>query len=508
MTEERSRAEQNRVDYDLLIRRLESAIGDEKGRERVKNLITRSSIWTDFPPEQAVKWAEIAAAVGETGIARTVLEYVTNRHPDCIAAWKARCDLLDKPQVTSEEKFDLDDSFDRYRNLERGLSKYMEIFRGREDCFARQWVDRNSGNYGYGPVRRPMTEQDVMDHLKGRRTYGIYLLQKDGQVRIGVIDADCRLLKDGAKLPSEEKRQIRDEAAYILKRLPELAAEFGLRTLCEFSGGKGYHFWFPVDEPVLPSKVRSLLGKIKKQLEVDLRFFTLEVFPKQDRLSGKGLGNLVKLPLGIHRLTGKRSFFIHERNKDLEAQLAFLNGVVPNSSEIFASSEVDGDSGDLLHPEQSTREKLYPELALLSKKCAALSHIITRSLAGRDITVREEKILLGTISFLKRGRTLMHHLLKALPDYNPYLVDYKLSRVRGTPLGCKTIHRLLGVTGDFCSFDAAGPYAHPLLHLPKDYLPEASEPVKAEKVENLQAALDMLRTAIETVERFLNRSRE
>jgi hypothetical protein len=34
------------------------------------------------------------------------------------------------------------------------------------------------------------------------------------------------------------------------------------------------------------------------------------MFPKQDSLNGKDLGNLMKLPLGINRKTGNRSYFV------------------------------------------------------------------------------------------------------------------------------------------------------------------------------------------------------
>jgi hypothetical protein len=36
----------------------------------------------------------------------------------------------------------------------------------------------------------------------------------------------------------------------------------------------------------------------------------VEVFPKQDRLGGKGLGNLIKLPLGLHQVTLRPSHFL------------------------------------------------------------------------------------------------------------------------------------------------------------------------------------------------------
>jgi hypothetical protein len=102
---------------------------------------------------------------------------------------------------------------------------------------------------------------------------------------------------------------------------------------------------------------------------------------------------------------------------------------------------------------------------------------------------------------LPRAKTLLHHLLAPLPDYNPHLVDYRLSRVRGTPLGCRRVHSLLSYVGDFCRLDVSADYQHPLFHLD-----EASrgDGKKSEKTENLSAAVTNLKAAIIQVERFLN----
>ena len=36
----------------------------------------------------------------------------------------------------------------------------------------------------------------------------------------------------------------------------------------------------------------------------------IEVFPKQDEVNEGGFGNLLRLPLGVHRRTGQEGFFV------------------------------------------------------------------------------------------------------------------------------------------------------------------------------------------------------
>jgi hypothetical protein len=154
----------------------------------------------------------------------------------------------------------------------------------------------------------------------------------------------------------------------------------------------------------------------------------------------------------------------------------------------------------LVHPRIKKWAEDWPELYRLETLCPPLGHIIAASRQGKELSQREEKILFQTIGFLGRGKSLLHHLLMPAADYNPHLVDFKLSRLRGTPLGCKRIHSLLGFTGDMCRFDVGDEYAHPLLHLGEW---KSDGQAKVEKIVNLQSALDSLKVAMSQVQRFL-----
>lgn len=507
-----------KIDWDLVIRRLRSFLLDEKELARAERLIEREAIWQKLPPEKAIEWAEIAQAMGKHELSIRILEWILQENPKFMPAWEAKTKLLEvliaksfSPSENEEKRLGEDFQgdgislpFQELRLQKAYVENYMKIFRGREDCFARQWVDKERGVQGYAPVRRPLSEHDVMDHLKGRHTYGIYLLHLDDTVSLGVIDVDCHgdFLK--GKITPEKRKLFKQEHAYLIRRLTEVSRSKGIPCFIEFSGGKGYHFWFSFEEPVPAGTVRKVLIPIAKTLERDLSCFKLEVFPKQDKASGKGFGNLVKLPLGVHRVTGKASFFLHAKDRDVESQLAWLLKAprIPRSA-VESLARDSGYSEALVSPKDEEWAKTYPELAALAGRCNVLGQIIYSCRSKKNISVREERVLLGTISFLRRSHLLIHSLLRNLPDYNPHLVDYKISRIRGSPIGCKTIHRLLGIVGDFCVFDESSGYSHPLLHLP-EWKNEADGLVPvSERINNLQDALGFLKMAILAVERFL-----
>ncbi len=522
-------------DYNLLLTRLEQQIVLGENPEKTRQTLQDERVWNSLEVKNRLRWASLAQMAGDTETACRVFTHIHQTSPAEIEAWQNHLELLfilnkaDKiaqvlalaRKAVGESQYqewvkvytspagsgpetDIDAAskpFEIMRYRQDAVMRYMNLFSGREDCFARQWVERSENKQGYVPVRRPLQSHDLEEHFKGLKTYGMYLLQSDGLVRTAVMDVDLSKKFRSAKLTPDEKNQVKREIAYCMDRINELSQKAGLWPLIEFSGGKGYHFWYFFDEPVPPEKVRSALEKIRLGIAGDLGAFSIEVFPKQDSLKGKGLGNLVKLPLGVHRLTGKRSCFIKCNSRTLEAQLDYLSTVrTTGIDSLDTMDQADKDKTVFIHPRWEAYARSYPELVALETKCPPLGQIMASARNGRNSSIREEKILFQTIGFLPRAGTLIHHLLSSLPDYNPHLVDFKLSRVRGTPLGCRRIHSLINYTGNLCFFREVPDYPHPLLHLEEGKTCTAKI---SEKVGNLNAALENLKTAIIQAQSFL-----
>lgn len=519
---------QGAVQYDLLLDTLRQLVLTGKNPEKVAQILARNDLLDRLDPDQLLSWASCAQIAGQDSVVRATFTHLHVVAPELESAWVEHRDYVrdmnDGPALaalralcrekapqyaglfretlagTAREAEVPEEPFADMNREARLLGAYMNIFRGREDCFARQWADKAERKSGYTPVRQIMTERDVRDHLAGLRTYGIYLMQADGLVRLGVIDVDLRKDLRHTTLDSAKRGEIRRELAYLLERLPSLAHEQGLECVVEFSGSKGYHFWFSFDAPVEPGPLRAVLQGLVSRIASDLSCFGLEVFPKQDSLSGKGLGNLVKLPLGIHRLSGKPSRFLPGDRGDVWQQLAKLDQARVNPVAVLSKACRISPAPVIDHPGHARWKQEYPELSALSAACPLLAGVFAVCREGRSLSVREERVLFGVVGFLDRRKVLLHALLGTQPEYNPHLVDYRLSRLRGTPLGCRKIHALLESTRDYCSFPQGATYHHPLLFV--DGWTEGNRET-CESAANLQDALEQLRQSIDLVRRML-----
>lgn len=154
----------------------------------------------------------------------------------------------------------------------------LDDFVGNPNAYA---VQRKEG--GYLPVREPLTRAVLDTHEAGGQTVGTYVVNFD-KARFFVFDIDEHNLELGRKL------------AWA-------AAGHGFDPSIEFSGRKGFHVWVLLDQWYLAADVMRVAKAIAREVG-----FTGEVFPKQ--AVARDLGNLIKLPLGLHAVSGNPSTFL------------------------------------------------------------------------------------------------------------------------------------------------------------------------------------------------------
>ena len=196
--------------------------------------------------------------------------------------------------------------------------RLLDRFAGRQDVWARQWCDQQ-GRTGYVPVREAVTADVLQAHVDGVHTVGIYPLV-DGTVRWFVIDVDvdADVLRRASRDAGVQREAAQRLGAFV-RAISHAAAEAGLPLLLEDSGYKGRHLWGLLAGPVDAGLVRDALHALMKRVAAREPWCSVELFPKQVRVRDGGLGNLVKVPLGVHQRTGRRSVFLDEGGATLDA---------------------------------------------------------------------------------------------------------------------------------------------------------------------------------------------
>lgn len=199
---------------------------------------------------------------------------------------------------------------------------------GNPDAYAVQQVDGS-----YRPVREPLTDEVLGDHLALVKTVGTYIGHNvddfGALARTLVFDID-----DGSEPPGP---------------IPSCLADLGVPVWSigvEDSGRKGFHVWMVLQDFVPCADLRRLGRSVSA-----LAGFSGEVFPKQDAV--RDLGNLVKLPGGQHMVTGNRNDFI---------------GDVPRPMAPARWEQVLGQLPPELHARRSASEVRFPCLTAIQEE--------------------------------------------------------------------------------------------------------------------------------------------
>jgi superfamily II DNA or RNA helicase len=206
------------------------------------------------------------------------------------------------------------------QNIDKKLFVFRSLFKGREDVFAQRWEKGMKSGYMpayfYDPYRYKahkmkggtfqsytdktyltLTDDQLTKHLKGEQLVGIYPLLKDNTSWFIVADFDEQnWIADGRKFL--ECCKAKNVPAYLERS----------------RSGKGGHVWIFFSQPYAAIKSRKIILSFLTESGIisafDKNSSFDRLFPNQDTLSGKGLGNLIALPLHKPALEQGNSCFI------------------------------------------------------------------------------------------------------------------------------------------------------------------------------------------------------
>jgi hypothetical protein len=154
----------------------------------------------------------------------------------------------------------------------------IDTFAGREGI-----VSVQTGAAAFAPETVKINPTRLaLEHLSGKRCFGVYLMDAENRVRCSCVDFDNKLER-----PDPLYREKAEKVAFLLNSL-------GLAALVEVSqSGMAAHVWLIFDKPTDAWIVRAFWKRVAEKLEIA---FT-EIYPRQDKVRDGGIGNMVRYPL-------------------------------------------------------------------------------------------------------------------------------------------------------------------------------------------------------------------
>jgi superfamily II DNA or RNA helicase len=262
-------------------------------------------------------------------------------------------------------------------SLQNQIQLFNSIFKGRDDVFAIRWEKGDKSGYMpayyFDPYRYKahkmkggtfqnytdktylkLTDDEIAKHIKGEQLIGIYPLLPDNTSWFLTADFD-------------EVNWIDDTRKFL-----KACSEKNIPAYLERSrSGKGGHVWIFFEQPYPAIRSRKIFISILEQSGVFSVFDKSSSFdrllPNQDFHSGKGLGNLIALPLFRKTLEQGNSCFIDsETLLPLTNQWNFLTEI----------ERVPINELDKLYQENSNSSESFNKTGATGKLTITLNNVV------------------------------------------------------------------------------------------------------------------------------------
>ncbi len=235
-------------------------------------------------------------------------------------------------------------------NTSIDIDIYKSFFKGRQDVYAVRW--EKEGKSGYMPAYKidwtdyrkyksnggsfkdylkkdyqPLVDEVLLQHLKGIDTIGVYPLLEDNTSFFIAADFDESNWKES-----------------IIK-LYSVCSRHKIPSYIERSrSGNGGHLWIFFEENLPSEKTRNMMYELLREASIissyDKEPSFDRLFPNQNFHSGKGMGNLIALPLNGKALMSFNSAFLdpvnmQPYNNQLEALKSFCKLTTYNFKSVY-----------------------------------------------------------------------------------------------------------------------------------------------------------------------------
>ncbi|MFA6233260.1 MAG: DUF5906 domain-containing protein [Bacteroidota bacterium] len=323
---------------------------------------------------------------------------------------------------TQEQPYSKNNLTDQQKQL------YRELFVNRDDVYL---VQKAGGDYK--KIASPLTDSILFSD----QTIGTYQLDRQSQIKYACLDFD--LVKE---IHAQKSSMTEDEWNTWLGKIRDYvksAYDFirGMNIACfpEFSGFKGYHILFFLENSTPAAEVRKWMRHLSALLPQRPSGIELEIFPKQDAISDDGYGNFFKFPLQRNLKSGEFAVFLDDAFEPIVGlpQIAYTTLIelpkLPEDRKTVAKAVKTVSTG-------SKPELSLSKLPEIEKNCEYLRKLFDRIRTERHLD-HSERIWLANL-LMPFGREVVHNHISGCSDYDRTYTDEQLDSIGGKPSLCSS----------------------------------------------------------------------
>lgn len=363
----------------------------------------------------------------------------------------------------------------------------LEAFSGRDDIYSIETVIGNQRRRTE-LQERPLTESQIEEHLRGEHTIGTYVQRPNSTVRYIVWDIDISkqfILKYGSS--GESFDACLQHAYHKALEIQKLLDDKGIHCYIEFSGYRGYHVWLFLSEWIPVRFANMLTDRIEEEMVIE-DDITVECFPNKVRLKSGRIGQVIKIPCGIHVRSGRRSCFVDDDGqpvtdidnfmetlahyplstirKVLSYAMTSKGGIALTDKETQVNVFDKQSDQDL----QDTFSELNANVQEILMRCSLMKYLCLKAKRTGYLTHFERLSILYVFGHVgEEGKEFVHDVMRLTMNYQYNVTQRFIDRLPEKPVSCLKLReqykKISAEVGCSCSFKRTkNCYPSPVLH--------------------------------------------
>lgn len=384
-----------------------------------------------------------------------------------------------KKTGTDTVKLDFDGTSIEYSFDTNEIGEYMEYFVGREDLYTVDTLSHD-GRRKVEDKLSPLTPEVVKEHLQGNETVGTYIQRSNATVKYLIMDIDIskRVL---LKQPEEALLGMYLEKAFqaAVKMVKELQ-HMGLNGHIEFSGYRGYHVWIFFEEWI-PVRYALLLSDVIADFmapELKDGDIQIEYFPNKTRMIKGRRGQCIKMPMGLHPVSQKRSMFFDEDFKPYRKQQDALHDLVKCSvksvkkaiSANMSAPEKENHSSVEVDSDLEGFGPMSESVQVVLSSCNLIRYLCQKARTTHYLGHFERLTILYVFGHLgEEGKEFVHKVMSFTLNYSHQTTQRFINKCPEKPISCLKLRdqykQISAEIGCSCAFKRSKDcYPSPVLH--------------------------------------------
>ena len=268
------------------------------------------------------------------------------------------------------------------------------------------------------------------------------------------------------------------EAAKTAGQILKYLSQMGIQSYLESSGFRGFHIWIFFTEWIPSRYVVLLVDQLEEKIQLDNDDVTVEYFPNKSRVKNGSPGLAVKLPLGYHIHTGKRSCMLDQNFQPIEvhgSDFAEVSKCSLNALKRIISTQ----SGNRGEKNEESRQvdtcldefgNLSESVKVVLERCNLMRYLCQKARTTGYLSHLERLSVLYVFGHLgEEGKAFVHTVMEFTLNYQHHVTERFIQKLPAKPVSCLKLRdqykQITAECGCSCNFRRTKKcYPSPVLH--------------------------------------------